>query len=100
MNEDELFNSLLEDKRHKELIKALTSILDKLNTTTNLSSVETLLKKIADKNDSETPKSISLIGKAIINKMEELKKSMVQKTEWKFTIERDNEGYITTVIAN
>jgi len=101
------FQTLLEDKRHKELIDILKKILVNLNgktTSTNNEGVEKLLEVISTKqNDTSIPKSIAAIGNAIIKKIEEIKVAQVNpikvKEEWEFIVKRNSNGFITSIIA-
>jgi len=101
------FQTLLEEKRHKELIDILKKILVNLNgktTSTNNEGVEKLLDVIASKqNDTSIPKSITAIGNAIIKKIDEIKIAQTTpikiKEEWEFIVHRNNNGFITSITA-
>jgi superoxide dismutase len=97
--EDNEFEILLNKKRHKELIDLLKDILKELPKEFNSSKIEALLETIAQKNDSSIPKSIELIGEAIINKMCEIKDTMDKPKEWTFDVNRNLQGYIVSVTA-
>lgn len=90
------FESLLREKRHKELFKVLTEILNKLKTysSVDLSSVQQLLENIHNV-QKEVPASINALSAAILKKMEQVNKP----SEWTFVIDRDSSGYITTITA-
>lgn len=107
-NEDKQFELLLNEKKHKELITILTKILVSLDNnstpiTFDNSKVENLLTTLVDKSDDSIPKSITLIGNAIIKKIEELKiiqqPAIKLKEQWEFKVNYDDKGYITTIIA-
>jgi len=102
MEEEELedmeFNLLLNEKRHKELIEVLKKILLKLETTSVSKAIEVSINKLLDNTaKTDIPSSITAIGKVIVDKLEELKTT--RNKEWKFKIERNDLGYISSVIA-
>jgi len=96
--EEDDFEILLNEKRHKELIDILKKILVNLTQKSDTTNIEAILKKVASNSDDSTPKSIELIGEAIINKIKEINTPQVNK-EWKFVVNRNNNGFITDIIA-
>jgi hypothetical protein len=90
------FELLLSEKRHKEMIGVLKSILtnlDKLNQTSTKDILDSILAST-----SEIPASIKAIVGVILVKLEELKVKE-QPSEWVFEVDRSLDGYITTVTA-
>lgn len=91
---------LLSEKKHRELIKKLDDILQGLKTDPTPVDLSEIIKAINDlKNKGESdaiPKAILALSDVIISKVE---KMQLTKKEWTFLIERDNDGYITTVKA-
>lgn len=103
--EDKNFELLLSQKKHKELIKKLDSILKELmNTkkedlTIDLSGIEKSIEKINIKSQGEdVPKAILALSDVIVSKIQALETKQI--SEWTFDIKRDNEGYIDTVKAS
>lgn len=96
------FQKLLEDKRHKEIVLVLKEILislSKENTPVNF-DITGIVKEISNiKND--LPSSIVNLGKLIETKLDELKNiNKDEKFNWEFIIHRDKQGFITKVDAN
>ena len=84
------FNVLLQEKRHKEIIKILTDILKETSNiditvpkidpiTMDLSSIEKLISSINHPDYSDIPKSIKLIGAEIIKKIDVIKKEPTRR---------------------
>lgn len=92
--EDLQFDLLLQEKRHKELIKILTAILKNIETADTDSTKEAITILLQKTND--IPSSIQSIADAIMTKIEKLHST---KSEWIFDITRDSYGYITTLTA-
>lgn len=88
------FDLLIKDKRHKELISILKSILKNLDGV-NKETTRDLLELLISKSDT-LPTSIQSIATVIIAKMEELHD---KDREWEFEVNRNDYGYITTVTA-
>lgn len=97
------FEVLLSQKNHKELIKKLDAVLKELikassDTTIDLSGIEKSIEKINIKSETEdVPKAILALGDVIVNKIKEIEVTKI--SEWTFNIERNSEGYISTVKA-
>ena len=92
--EDLQFDLLLQEKRHKELIKILTAILKNIETAdtdSTKAAIELLLQKTND-----IPSSIQSIADAIMTRIEKMNS---KQSEWIFDISRDSYGYITTLTA-
>lgn len=98
MNELQL---LLEEKKHKELIKKLDAILKGVTqetTPVDMSGIEEAIKALTKKKESDViPKAILALSDVIIDKIANIKK---KKSEWIFKVERDNDGFINKVVAN
>lgn len=94
--EDGIFEKLIVEKRHEELIHILKNIFNSINkeNSPHLNKIILVLDKIAE-NQILIPKTIQTLGAAIIKKMETLKTS----ADWKFTIERNMQGLISEVTA-
>ena len=96
------FQKLLEDKRHKEIINVLKEILISLSKTDEPSNFDAseIVKEIASIK-TDLPSSIINLGKLIENKLDELKNTKQESNHnWEFLIHRDNKGFITKVDAN
>lgn len=92
--ETEEFESLVKEKRFNEIISILKNILVSLKPKDDNSKVEALLEQILNKKQEPFPQSITVIGEAILSKLSEK-----DTREWTFTVQRDNQGLIKTVLA-
>jgi hypothetical protein len=90
------FQKLVEEKRHKELMKLLTKILVDLKPEDNTKDLTSSINKLIS-NQSLLPKAIQLMTDSIVNKLESLRK--VENNNWLFQVKRDESGLITHVIA-
>lgn len=105
--EDIEFNELLKEKRHKDIMTLLTNILKEITnkefnietTTLDISKLEKAIKNINIKQPdlSEIPKSITLLGESIVNKIELIKND--KPKQWIHTIKRDSQGLIKNIIS-
>ena len=117
MEEDTLkeFELMLYEKRHKEVIEVLKSVLEsidridfnpevKISNKIDTKILEDMVSKIATKNDIEKiPAAIMAIGDVISKKINAIKINapvVNYPNEWTFTVERDRRGLITKIIAN
>ena len=95
---DSEFDALVKEKRHKEMIAVLKKILSTMDTL-NKDSYSAILKKLVESSES-LPGSIKSILEVILKKMDSIKTVNKVVTKWTFTVKRDEEGYIDTIIAD
>ena len=110
LTDNEEFIQLLQDKRHKEVIKILDKMLAQVSTdkevkspdvsvNVDMSPIEEIIKTInTSPADYDIPKSIQIMTDVIVKKLE-LLKTTPAPTEWYFDVERNVQGYIKGVKA-
>ena len=108
-DEEREFLNLLADKRHKELIEALSKLSVTVKSDTPSKELVKVIQDIADrKSDNKLPEGAVAISKAIIQNLSEVK-SEIQKgfdkiiksraREWQFRVNYNDFGQLETVNA-
>ena len=111
--EDEIFEKKLAEKRHNELKTTLTKIASAISLNNNDDIVEaigkqvlalnTFINNLSDSNDKEEVLVLNNVKDNINNVLLELKdiyNCLDKKKNWKFIINRDNNGFIESVDVN
>ena len=124
--DDILFDRLLADQRYNELIGAIKSLIEEINTLDNKEKIEAFVE-VVKKNSSDVIEAVRQAGenmkqpdvdievnqREVTQSIESMERSIVQKLgrivdlirenqpakTWKFTVSRDWNGYIETVKA-
>lgn len=96
LEDDDVFEKLIAEKRHNEIIDTLKNIFKSIDKKENidLTKIVITLNKIID-NQVLLPKAVQLLSETIIKKIDNIKTTK----DWKFTIERNSNGLISGVTA-
>ncbi len=104
--EDIEFQSLLDQKRHKEIIVKMTAMLKELSKlesdpkiVVDTTKIENVLKTLNSSSDLKNiPSSIKAIGDVLSKKIDDIINKKTP-TEWIHTIKRDKKGRALTIIS-
>jgi len=108
LGEDEKFEKLLDDKRHKEVLKKLTAIVDAARYDNVIAAINKQSEVMRDfayqikslPRETGVAESVNKMALVLSNKLNE-NNAIVEKelAEWKFEVERDNYGHIKNIKA-